>query len=189
MSTEHQEPKFWDLVRSDMGRHGRLSDAVTNPGFHATFAYRVAHWLYTHDLDVVAKPLATLAHVVTGADISRKARIGPAMGIYHPQTIFVGPGAILGEGVDIHQGSSVMPDIFKSEETTPSPVIGDRVRLGAGCKVLGNVRVGDDAYIAPNSVVLKDVPDAATALGVPARMIPAAFRHDADEKAAVIKPT
>ncbi|WP_051551855.1 serine O-acetyltransferase [Nocardioides sp. URHA0020] len=108
-------------------------------------------------------------HVLTGADLAWQADIGRGLQLFHPQGVVIGPRAAIGTNCHIQQGVTV------GNRNYLWPVIGNDVYLGAGSKVIGEIRVGNGAQIGANAVVLTDVPDYATAVGVPARIIPAKF--------------
>jgi serine O-acetyltransferase len=101
----------------------------------------------------------------TGAEIHPAAEIGPGLNLAHTSGIVVGRHVVIGSDALLFQGVTLGDD-----GTGPGqPVIGDRVRIGAGAKVLGSVQIGDDVTIAANAVVIADVPTGATVGGIPAR--------------------
>ncbi|MEC5397498.1 serine O-acetyltransferase [Uliginosibacterium sp. H1] len=113
--------------------------------------------------------LFRLTETLTGISLPKDAVIGPGLRIWHFGNVFVHPDAIIGANCTLRQGVT----IGNREEGGEVPVIGNNVDFGAYAQVLGGIRIGNDARIGAMSVVLTDVPPGATAVGVPARIIPA----------------
>ena len=178
MSSSEGGNGVWFKIRSDVLCHGGWGSALICLGFHASAYYRIAHYFHAHGADAVGRWIQGFSLLVTGADISRRAIIGCSLGIWHPSGILIGPGVLIGDHCNLHQGCSLTPDVWMTRDDSAYPELGDHVYVGAGGRVLGAVKLGNSARVAPNSVVLKDVPEGATALGVPARIIDAAFRHE-----------
>ena len=120
----------------------------------------------------VRRALIVLRHrfwsAVTGADIPLGTRIGGGIKFPHPNGVVIHPGAVIGINCCIFQ------QVTLGAQRQGVPTIGAHVEIGAGAKILGAVRVGDHARIGANAVVLCDVPEGATAVGIPARIIPPA---------------
>lgn len=108
-----------------------------------------------------------IVETLTGIGIPKSARIGPGLRIWHFGGIFLHPDAVVGANCTLRQGVT----IGNRHEEGPAPVVGDNVEFGAYAQVLGGVRIGDNCRIGALSVVLRDVPDGATAVGVPARIV------------------
>lgn len=113
--------------------------------------------------------LFRLVETLTGVSLPKEARIGPGLRIHHFGNIFIHPHTVMGARCTLRQGVT----LGNRHEGGPVPSIGDHVEFGAYAQVLGGVRVGNDCRIGALSVVLCDVPDGATAVGVPARIVPA----------------
>ncbi|MDQ8021979.1 MAG: serine acetyltransferase [Moraxellaceae bacterium] len=113
--------------------------------------------------------LFRLTETLTGVSLPKDAVIGPGLRIWHFGNIFIHPDAVIGSNCTLRQGVT----IGNREEGGEVPVIGNNVELGAYAQVLGGIRIGNDARIGAMSVVLTDVPPGATAVGIPARIIPA----------------
>jgi serine O-acetyltransferase len=111
--------------------------------------------------------LFRLIETATGISLPKSARIGPGLRIWHFGGIFLHGDAVLGANCTLRQGVT----IGNRHEGGPTPVIGDNVELGAYAQVLGGVRIGDNCRIGAMSVVLHDVPDGATVVGAPARIV------------------
>ncbi len=104
---------------------------------------------------------------LTGVSLPKEATIGPGLRVWHFGGIFVHPRVVMGAGCTLRQGVTIGVRV----EDGPVPVLGDNVELGAYAQILGGVRIGHNAKIGAMSVVLCDVPDGATAVGNPARVI------------------
>lgn len=138
-----------------------------NPGFHAVLLYRLPAWCAAHHLDWLGAPVGYLAFVLTGAQISRRARIGPGFVVAHPQGVVVGCTTILGTRVTLCGHNT----LGQRHGAGDRPTVGDFVTLGAGAHVVGRITIGNYVAIGANAVVLRSVPSYATAVGVPARVI------------------
>lgn len=147
------------------------ADAIVNsPGLHALWSHRIAHalWQRGGSARVPARALATLTRAVTGVEIHPGARIGRRCFIDHGMGVVIGETAVIGDDALLYHGATL-----GGRDATPGPrhpILGDRVMVGAGACILGPVRVGDDARIGANAVVVQDVPDGATAVGTPAEV-------------------
>ena len=124
-------------------------------GLHATIDYRIAHWLHIHGLRFLARSISQWSKLWTGIEIHPGAKIGRRLVIDHGTGIVIGETAEIGDGKDVGKRH---------------PTIGNNVMVGAGAKVLGPFKVGNNARIAANSVVLREVPENATVVGVPGRI-------------------
>lgn len=142
--------------------------ALTYPGVHAVWAYRLGHAMWNHGMKLPARMLQNTTRFFTGVDIHPAAKLGRRFFIDHAEGVVIGETAEVGEDVLIfHQvtlgGVSMSPG-------KRHPTVKDRVVIGAGAKVLGPVTIGCDAKVGANAVVVKDVPNQAVAVGVPARL-------------------
>lgn len=151
-------------------------EGVLSLGFWALQAYRFGHLRYRFESKLVRYPLGILhivlskaAEMMCGVTIGVSAKIGRRLVIEHSGAIVVHGHAVLGDDCIIRQGVTIGNRYM--DRPLEAPVIGHRVNIGAGAKILGAVRIGDDAEIGANAVVLKDVPAGAVAVGVPARVI------------------
>ena len=138
-------------------------------GLHATIDYRIAHWLHIHRLRFLARAISQWSKMWTGIEIHPGAKIGRRLVIDHGTGIVIGETAEIGDDCLLYQGVTLGgtgKDIGKRH-----PTLGYIVIVGAGAKVLGPFRVGNNARIAANAVVLREVPDNATVVGVPGRIV------------------
>ena len=152
-------------------------EGLLSLGFWALQAYRLGHLRYRFNSRLIRVPLgivhlllAKLAEILTGITIGVSAKIGRRLTIEHCGAIVVHGNAELGDDCIIRQGVTI--GNRRQDDPFGAPVIGHRVNIGAGAKVLGRVRIGNDVEIGANAVVLIDVPAGAVAVGVPARILP-----------------
>lgn len=138
-------------------------------GFQAVQAYRVAHWLWNEGRKDLARFFQMRASEVFGVDIHPAARIGKGIMIDHAHSIVIGETAVVGDNVSMLH--SVTLGGTGKEEEDRHPKIGDGVLIGAGAKVLGNIRVGNCSRVAAGSVVLEEVPSCKTVAGIPAKIV------------------
>lgn len=138
-------------------------------GYMAIQTHRCAHALYTEGRDFLAFHFQNRASEKFGVDINPAARIGAGVMLDHATGFVMGETAVVGDDCSILQGVT-LGGTGKADEDR-HPKIGDRVLIGAGASVLGNIRIGDGAKIAAGSVVLKSVDDNCTVAGVPAKAV------------------
>ena len=138
-------------------------------GVHAILLHRVAHKLHQNEHYFAARAVSQLGRKLTGIEIHPGATIGKGFFIDHGMGVVIGETAEIGDNCTIYQGVTLGgtgKDVGKRH-----PTIGNNVLVGAGSKVLGPIKVGDNCRIAANSVVLKPLPDNCTAVGIPARIV------------------
>ena len=139
------------------------------PSFRAVRRHRRAHWLWTHNLKLLARLVSQRTRKLTGIEIHPGAVIGEGLFIDHGMGVIIGETAQIGDNVTLYQGVTLGgtgKDVGKRH-----PTIGNNVLIGTGAKVLGPFKVGDNSRVAANSVVLSEIPPNSTAVGVPARII------------------
>ena len=139
------------------------------PGVHAIWAHRVSHWLWTHGARLAARAFAELTRILTGVEIHPAAVLGTGLFIDHATGVVIGETAEVGDDVTIYQGVTLGGT--SSDPGKRHPTIGDRVIIGAGAKILGPIKIGDDSRIGANAVVVKEVPSSAVVVGVPGQVI------------------
>jgi len=157
------------VFERDPACHRLLQPLLFFKGFQALQTYRVAHWLCRHDRRDMAYFFQMRSSEVFGVDIHPAARLGKGIMIDHAHSVVIGETAVVGDNVSMLH--SVTLGGTGKEDQDRHPKIGNGVLIGAGAKVLGNIRVGDCARIAAGSVVLRDVPACKTVAGVPARIV------------------
>ena len=137
-------------------------------GLHAILAYRVAHKLYLGGHTVSARAVSQAAQLLTGIEIHPGATIGKGLVIDHGTGVVIGETTEIGDNCTLYQGVTLGgtgKDVGKRH-----PTLGDNVLVGAGAKVLGPIVINSNSKIAANAVVLKDIPENSTAVGIPARI-------------------
>lgn len=155
--------------KNDPAAKSGLEILLLYNGLHATINYRIAHWLHTHGLRFTARLLSQLSKFFTGIEIHPGATIGRRLVIDHGTGIVIGETAEIGDDCLLYQNVTLGgtgKDVGKRH-----PTLGNNVMVGSGAKVLGPFKVGDNARIAANSVVLREVPEGATVVGVPGRVV------------------
>ncbi len=153
----------------DPAIHSKLELLTNYPGVWSIFWYRIAHRLYKRGFKIPARMLMGLNQIFTGIDIHPAAKIGRRVFIDHGIGLVIGETAEVGDDVTIYQ--QVTLGGVSLSHGKRHPTIKNGAVIGAGAKVLGNITVGENSKIGANSVVVKDVPDNATAVGIPARVI------------------
>ena len=138
-------------------------------GLHATMAHRVAHYLHKKGYVFVARAISQGAKFVTGIEIHPGATIGKGFVIDHGSGIVIGETAEIGDNCTLYQGVTLGGT--GKDTGKRHPTLGDNVLVGAGAKVLGPFKVGSNSKIAANAVVLKEIPENSTAVGVPAKVV------------------
>jgi len=153
----------------DPAARSALEVVLLYSGLHALWGYRFHHWLWIHGWRFPARALSQLARLITGIEIHPGAQIGRRFFIDHGMGVVIGETTIVGDDVTLYQGATLGGT--GKETGKRHPTIGDNVVVGAGAKVLGNITVGENSRIGSGSVVLRDVPDNSTVVGVPAHII------------------
>ena len=141
---------------------------ILYPGFHVLVTHKIAHFLYNHKCFFLARFVSQLARHLTGIEIHPGAKIGRKLFIDHGMGIVFGETAEIGDNCTIYHGVTLGGT--GKDTGKRHPTLGNNVMVGAGAKVLGPFKVGNNARIAANSVVLREVPDNATVVGVPGRI-------------------
>jgi serine O-acetyltransferase len=139
------------------------------PGVHAIWGHRISHWLWNHNARLAARVLGEFTRVLTGVEIHPGALLGPGLFIDHATGVVIGETAEVGEDVTIFHGVTLGGT--GRETGKRHPTVGDRVTIGAGAKVLGAIKVGDDSRIGANAVVVKEVPASSVVVGVPGQIV------------------
>jgi len=139
------------------------------PGLHAVRRHRTANWLYRRGAKFLARWHSQRTARRTGIEIHPAAQIGRRVFIDHGAGVVIGETAVVGDDVTMYQGVTLGGTGKQSGKRHPT--VGNGVFIGSGAKLLGNFTVGDGAKIAAGAVVLENVPENATAVGVPARVV------------------
>ena len=158
-----------NIVEKDPAARNGLEVLICYPGIWALILHRPAHWLYKHNLKLLARIISQLARWFTGIEIHPGATIGRRCFIDHGMGIIIGETTEIGDDVTIYQGVTLGGT--GKDTGKRHPTIGNGVMIGSGAKVLGPFKVGDYSNIASGAVVLDEIPPNSTAVGVPARVV------------------
>ena len=145
-----------------------LEVLLTYAGLHAVILYRIAHFFRGVKVPILPRVISQIARALTGIEIHPGAVIGKSFFIDHGTGVVIGETAVIGDNVTIFQGVTLGGT--GKERGKRHPDIGNNVVIGTGAKVLGNILIGDNSYIGANAVVLNDVPQNSTVVGVPGRV-------------------
>lgn len=160
---------FSNAYKNDPALNSKLDFLFNYPGVWAVAWYRIAHRLYTSNFKSLARVIMGLTQILTNIDIHPGAKIGKRVFIDHGTGVVIGQTAIVEDDVLIYQGVTLGGVSLTNGKRHPTVKKG--AVLGAGAKILGNITIGKYAKIGANSVVVKEVPDNATAIGIPAHVI------------------
>jgi serine O-acetyltransferase len=153
----------------DPAARSRLEIFLLYPGVHAIIFHRVSHWLWRHHLRFLARLNSQIGRHFTGIEIHPGATIGRRLVIDHGMGIVIGETAEIGDDCLLYHGVTLGGT--GKDHGKRHPTLGNNVMVACGAKVLGPFKVGDNSRIAANAVVLSEVPEDATAVGVPARVV------------------
>jgi serine O-acetyltransferase len=156
-------------LERDPAAKSKLEIFVCYSGLHALWAYRLNHWLWNHGWRLTARWLSQVARWLTGIEIHPAAEIGKRLFIDHGMGVVIGETAIVGNDVTLYQGVTLGGT--GKEKGKRHPTIANSVTIGGGAKILGNITIGENCRIGAGSVVLRDVPDNSTVVGVPGRVV------------------
>ncbi len=157
------------IKREDPAAKSSLEILLCYPGLHAVLLHRPAHWLYCHKLFVPARLISQFARFLTGIEIHPGAKIGARLFIDHGLGVVIGETAELGDDVLLYQGVTLGGT--GNQRGKRHPTLGNRVVVGTGASVLGNIRLEDGVRVGAGSVVVHSVPPGATVVGIPARVV------------------
>jgi serine O-acetyltransferase len=164
-------------MERDPAANSRFMVFIAYPGFHAIVWHRLAHWLWTNRLVIASRFVNNVGRFFTGVDIHPGARIGARLVIDHATGVVIGETAEIGDNVTLYHGSTlggIAPSVDSEAQKNVKrhPTILDGAIIGSGAQVLGPVTVGRNARVGANAVVVKDVPDGCTVVGIPAHPVP-----------------
>lgn len=160
------------VIARDPATTSRTEALLCSSGLHAILLYRVNHWLWQKNFRLLARISSQIARFLTGIEIHPGARVGQGFFIDHGMGVVIGETAEIGDNVtlyhDVTLGGTTVFDAKGKVTTKRHPTIGNNVIIGSGAQVLGPIKIGDNAKIGSNAVVVKDVETNATVVGVPA---------------------
>ncbi len=168
---------FWSTIKRDYkavferdpAARNALEVIFTYPGFHAILLHRISHALWKWKIPLIPRIISAIARFFTGIEIHPAAKIGPGFFIDHGSGVVIGETAEIGEDCLLYQGVTLGGT--GKEKGKRHPTLGNHVVVGAGAKILGNIKIGDHVKIGANSVVLKSVPDHSIVVGIPGKVI------------------
>lgn len=163
------------VLTRDPAARTALEVILCYPSFRAVRRHRRAHWLWTHNMKLLARIVSQRTRRITGIEIHPGAQIGKGLFIDHGMGVVIGETTQIGDDVTLYQGVTLGgtgKDVGKRH-----PTLGNNVLIGAGAKVLGPVRIGDNARIGAGSIVLHNLPANCTAVGNPAEIVRINDRH------------
>ena len=156
------------VKEKDPAARSSLEILLTYSGLKAVRSYRRAHWFYQHKWFTIARIISQRARHKTGIEIHPGAQIGKGLFIDHGMGVVIGETTIIGDNCLLYQGVTLGGT--GKDKGKRHPTLGDNVMVGAGAKVLGPINIGSNVKVAANAVVLSDIPENCTAVGVPARI-------------------
>ena len=164
------------IIDRDPAAKSKLSLVLTYPGVKAVFFHRIANFFSTAKFHLIARVISQLSRFLTGIEIHPGAKIGKNLFIDHGMGVVIGETSEIGDNVTIYHavtlgGSSPSIDSERQRHEKRHPTIGNDVVIGSGAQIIGPVNVGNGARIAANAVVVKDVPENATMVGIPAKAV------------------
>jgi serine O-acetyltransferase len=168
------------IFRRDPAARSVVEIFLAYPGFHALLFYRLAHWLWGRRLFVTGRFVSHVGRFLTGIEIHPGAQIGKSFFIDHGMGVVIGETSEVGDGVTMYHGVTLGGTTW--EKGKRHPTIGNNVVMGAGAKILGPVRIGDNTRIGANSVVIHDIPPNSIVVGIPGKVV---FRVEGDRRIAL----
>lgn len=168
---------MFKTLREDIGIIYKKDPAARNlaevifcyPGFHALLLHRIAHKLWLWEIPLIPRMISAFARFLTGIDIHPGATIGKRFFIDHGMGVVIGETTEIGDDCLLYQGVTLGGTSSKAEKRHPT--LGKGVVVGAGAKVLGNIMLGNYSKIGAGSVVINDVPEHATVVGIPGHVV------------------
>jgi serine O-acetyltransferase len=157
------------IFREDPAARSVLEILFCYPGLHAMMAHRLAHSLYTMGVPFFPRCISQISRFLTGIEIHPGATIGRRFFIDHGMGVVIGETTEIGDDVLLYQGVTLGGT--GNEKGKRHPTLGNKVVVGTGAKVLGNIRIGDEVKIGAGSVVVHPVPDGCTVVGIPGRVV------------------
>ena len=162
--------RFFQSIRArDPAARNWLEIVTAYPGVHAVASHWLAHKLWTWRLKWLARLISQLSRWLTGIEIHPGAQVGKRFFIDHGMGVVIGETAVIGDDCTLYHGVTLGGTSWQKEKRHPT--LGDNVVIGAGAKVLGPISIGNGARVGSNSVVIRDVPENATVVGIPGRIV------------------
>jgi serine O-acetyltransferase len=157
------------VFERDPAARSYLEVLLCYPGLHALWAHHLNSWFWRHNLRFLARFGSQLARLFTGVEIHPGAQIGRRLFIDHGMGVVIGETAIVGDDVTLYQGVTLGGT--GKEKGKRHPTLRNNVTIGTGAKLLGNITIGENCRVGGGSVVLRNVPDNSTVVGVPGHIV------------------
>ncbi|MCC0629556.1 MULTISPECIES: serine O-acetyltransferase EpsC [unclassified Clostridioides] len=157
------------IMKNDPAARSKIEVFLLYPSVHAMILHRMAHALYKKKMLFTARLISQISRFMTGIEIHPGAKMGEGILIDHGMGVVIGETAEVGNRVTIYQGATL--GATGKDTGKRHPTVGDDVLIGAGTKILGPLNIGSNSKIGANSVVVKDVPNDATVVGIPAKIV------------------
>lgn len=157
------------VFEADPAARSYFEVVILYPGLHAVWLHHLSHWLWRHDMRFLARLNSQFARVLTGIEIHPGAELGRRLFIDHGMGTVIGETAIVGDDVTLYQGVTLGGT--GKEKGKRHPTVGNKVSIGSGAKLLGNITIGDNCRVGAGSVVLRSVPANSTIVGVPGHIV------------------
>ncbi len=157
------------IYEKDPAAENILEVLFCYPGLHALIMHRIAHKLNYWKIPLIPRAISNISRFFTGIEIHPQARIGRRFFIDHGMGVVIGATTIIGDDVLLYQGVTLGGT--GNEHGKRHPTLGSNIVVGAGAKVLGNIEIGNNSRIGAGSVVIDDVPENSTVIGVPGRVV------------------
>lgn len=157
------------IFDNDPAAKTMLEVILCYPGLHALLMHRAAHKLYKMDVPLIPRLISNISRVITGVDIHPGAQIGKQFFIDHGMGVVIGETTIIGDNVLIYQGVTLGGT--GKETGKRHPTLKNDIVVGSGAKILGNIIIGNNVRVGAGSVVIEDVPDDSTVVGIPGRVV------------------
>lgn len=175
--SESAKPSLWQQLQGDVrsvlerdpAARNWVEVLLTYPGVHALALHRVSHGLWKHKLRFPARLLSFLGRLLSNVDIHPGAQVGSRVFIDHGAGVVIGETAIIGDDVTLYHGVTLGGTSWNQGKRHPT--LEDGVMVGAGAKVLGNITLGKGVRVGANSVVVEDVPESCTVVGIPGKIV------------------
>ena len=165
----------------DPAAQGSVIIFLTYPGLHARWMHIPEHWLWTHGWRRLARVISQTTRFFTGVEIHPGAQIGRRFFIDHAMGVIIGETTVIGDDCTLYQGVTLGGTGHETGKRHPT--LGDNVLVGVGACVLGNVYVGSGSKVGGGAVVVDDVPENSTVVGIPGRVVRRDGKRVADEAA------
>jgi len=168
------------VLSRDPAARTKIEVILAYPGLHAIWMHRIAYRLWHRGSKLLARIVSHLARGLTGIEIHPAAKIGRRVFIDHGMGVVIGETAVVGDDVTLYHGVTLGGTSLEKKKRHPT--VGDRVTIGAGAKILGDITIGSDSRIGANAVVVKDVPPNSVVVGIPGQAVHRHIPHTASDE-------